>query len=523
MNRRNHSFVMESKLHDVKGRVDYISSPKRQENLYAVFSNVEDHYWDLLSDQNQRDFAKSGTEGTCIEARELIIMLPPSLIEYDHELLLKYIISVFLEKYDVGCCAALHHNKSKTNLHIHLIFSEREIRQEVERKIASRNMFYNEKGKHVRTKKEILDEDGNLRPGCKIIKKGEVYETDFFQPKKEEFKSNAFLENTKQVMTDVINGIVEDENEKLQVFQKGGPYLATKKIGKNNPKADEIKVDNYLRQEWNRNVDRALLTDASEVEVMLVKQSQIDEPVVESLREHGQDPKLFTGILQKAIGYLRGFVEFLRETKYCDRDPEGNWLIDHDMRIDITPEPLPAKPKGERPSSIKQEAEVMRLQQILNKMRKQEQKIYAIEKAVVKLEKDLKEVKKKWFHKKERKELEGKIDAKKAQLEKAKDTLDLIPAQHGYQNALEVTKAMKAARVELKKVQQAQKEWDAQELKREKMYLTIPVNVPNMGKQEMQKNIGHKRSIHERLEEKKRQGQNVDYVRQRKIHNLDCL
>lgn len=106
MNRRNHSFVMESKLHDVKGRVDYISSPKRQENLYAVFSNVEDSYWDLLAEQNQRDFAKSGTEGTCIEARELIIMLPPSLIDYDYEILLKYMTSKFLEKYDVGCCAA---------------------------------------------------------------------------------------------------------------------------------------------------------------------------------------------------------------------------------------------------------------------------------------------------------------------------------------------------------------------------------------------------------------------------------
>ena len=259
---------MESKLHDVKGRVDYISSPKRQENLYAVFSNVEDSYWDLLAEQNQRDFAKSGTEGNCIEARELIIMLPPSLIDYNHEILLKYITSKFLEKYDVGCCAALHHNKSKTNLHIHLIFSEREIRQEVERKTASRNMFYNESGKHVRTKKEILDKDGNLRSGCKIIKKGEVYETNFFQPKKEKFKSHAFLENIKQVMTDAINEIVKDENEKLQVFQKGGPYLATKKIGKNNPKSDEIKVDNYLRQEWNRNVDRALLTGASEAEVM---------------------------------------------------------------------------------------------------------------------------------------------------------------------------------------------------------------------------------------------------------------
>ena len=364
-------------------------------------------------------------------------------------------------------------------------------------------MFYNEKGKHVRTKKEILDEDGNLRPGCKIIKKGEVYETNFFQPKNEEFKSNAFLGNMKQVMTDAINEIVKDENEKLQVFQKGGPYLATKKIGKNNPKEAEIKADNYLRQEWNRNVDRALLTGASEVEVMMAKQSQIDEPVAESLRQHGQDPKLFTGILQKAVGYLRGFVEFLREMKYCDRDTEGNPLIDHDMRIDITPEPLPAKPKGERPSSTKQEAEAMRLQQILNKMKKQEQKIYAIEKAIVKLEKDRKEVKKKWFHKKEQKELEGKIDAKKAQLEKAKDTLDLIPAQHGYQNALEVTKAMKLAKAELKKAQLAQKAWDAPEPEPEKMYLKIPANIPNVEKREVQKNVGQKRSIHERLEEKK--------------------
>ena len=136
-------------------------------------------------------------------------------------------------------------------------------------------------------------------------------------------------------------------------------------------------------------------------------------------------------------------------------------------------------------------------------MKKQEQKIYAIEKAIVKLEKDLKEVKKKWFHRKEQKELEGKIETKKVQLEKAKATLDLIPAQNGYQNALEVTKAMKIAKAELKKVQLAQKAWDAPEPQPEKMYLRIPANVQNMEKQEMQKSIGQRRSIHERLEEKK--------------------
>ena len=84
MNRRNHSFVMESKLHDVKGRVDYISSPKRQENLMRSFPMWRTATGICLRNRITRDFAKSGTDGTCIEARELIIMLPPSLIEYDH-------------------------------------------------------------------------------------------------------------------------------------------------------------------------------------------------------------------------------------------------------------------------------------------------------------------------------------------------------------------------------------------------------------------------------------------------------
>ena len=75
----------------------------------------------------------------------------------------------------------------------------------------------------------------------------------------------------------------------------------------------------------------------------------------------------------------------------------------------------------------------------------------------------------------------------------------------------------------MKKVQMAQKAWDAPEPEPEKMYLSIPANIPNVEKQEIQKSTGQKKSIHERLEEKKRQGQQVDCVRQRKIHNRDCL
>ena len=70
--------------------------------------------------------------------------------------------------------------------------------------------------------------------------------------------------------------------------------------------------------------------------------------------------------------------------------------------------------------------------------------------------------------------MEGKIEDKKVQLEKAKTTLDLIPTQHGYKNALEVTKAMKTAKTELKEVQLAPKAWDAPKPEPEKMYLRIP-------------------------------------------------
>ena len=355
VNKRNHSFIMESKLSDVRGRVDYISSPERQEHLYAVYSDVQDHYWELLAEQNQKDFLKSGTKGTCIEGRELIIMLPPSLMGYDHDLLLKYITTVFTEKYNVGCCAALHHNKTKTNFHIHLIFSERKMRQEAEHKIAGRNLFFNESGKRMRTKKEILDENGKIRKGCRVVNKGEIYEINFFYPKEEIFKSNQFLRDIKQIMTDAINGLVKDENEKLYVFQKGGPYLATKKIGKNNPRADEIRTDNYLRQKWNENVDRAFLVGATEEEISLHKKEQIDKPVAESIKMQGENPQAFTGILQKAIGMLRGFAEYLRAMELVAIDESGRSLIGREIKIDVTPEDLPEKQKISRPSSIKQE------------------------------------------------------------------------------------------------------------------------------------------------------------------------
>ena len=130
----------------------------------------------------------SGTAGKCIEGREFIIALPESFVEYKADDVVRLFTDSFHKGYGVECSAALHHNKKMTNYHIHLVFSERKMLEHPEVKIATRNMFYDEQGKHRRTKKEILDEQGNLRTGCSIIPKGEVYESHIFT-RKEDRKS----------------------------------------------------------------------------------------------------------------------------------------------------------------------------------------------------------------------------------------------------------------------------------------------------------------------------------------------
>ena len=261
-----------SKLPDVRGRITYISSYAKQENLYAVYETAYRHYWTELAKCNQQEFQKSGTEGKCIEEREFIIALPESFfVLYEPDKLLQLFTDRFKEKYGVECVSALHHNKRKTNYHIHLIFSERELLPEPIEKTATRNMFYDENGKHVRTKKEILDENRNVRKGCKIVKKGLL---------------------------------VKDDKEKLHVFDSNGLYLATKKIGKNNPKAEQIQTDNEMRMRWNCEVDRAIVSGVSETEIQQIKKKYITDRIRESVDIFGSHPERLRSIIMTAVTAL---------------------------------------------------------------------------------------------------------------------------------------------------------------------------------------------------------------------------
>ena len=298
-----HSFIRQNKLSDVAGRIDYISNPKRQEHLYATYQTegATPEFWKNLARENQLDFKASGTTGKCIEGREFIIALPESFVEYKADDVVRLFTDSFHKRYGVECSAALHHNKRMTNYHIHLVFSERKMLEHPEVKIATRNMFYDEQGKHRRTKKEILDEQGNLRAGCSIIPKGEVYESHIFTKKDEWFKSDAFTREVKEMFTEIINSHVKDESEKLSVFQQGGVYLATKKIGKNNPKEAEIRADNAARQEWN---------DMRKMMEKLQKQSQAMKSTQQEISSLKKQLSETTGFFKgKARKSLEGKIE----------------------------------------------------------------------------------------------------------------------------------------------------------------------------------------------------------------------
>lgn len=232
--------------------------------------------------------------------------MPEEYLSLNANRILKKFTDFFKEKYGVECIAALHHNTSQTNYHIHLIFSERKELPEPEVKIATRNMFYNENGRHCRTKKEILDDQGELRKGCYIIPKGEPYSGHYFGQKNSFFKRKAFLRELKTVYTELINEEIYDERRKLKVFSKDSIFLATKKIGKNNPMEDVIRKNNEAVHKWNYNASYAA-TIMSKDHVKEVKRQMVLQPIRESVAA-GNCPEQYRSIVQLATKTLNRLI-----------------------------------------------------------------------------------------------------------------------------------------------------------------------------------------------------------------------
>ena len=198
------TFARQTKLNNVSGRSEYITDTKRQEKI--VFHSKENlnNSWEEYSDfekKNQKSKDKNN------EGREIIIALPHEL-ENDIPKLEKIIdeYSFKLLGKDRDFEYAVHWNEKRTNLHAHIIYSERQRIKEREPKIYKRDMWYdtqtnkmakaNTEGAELRySKGDIMkDKEGNIR-----------YESDLFTKKDTKFKNRDFNEEIKKELMNVLN------------------------------------------------------------------------------------------------------------------------------------------------------------------------------------------------------------------------------------------------------------------------------------------------------------------------------
>lgn len=283
-------FARQTALTDVCGRLDYISNPVRQENLLSTYDTAADlldgQYWEILAKESQAAFTQHGEmtrrvkdkktgeivekELSCVEAREMIMLVGNELLNrMTPDEILQTAVDTVSEKLGRPVSGALHLNKTTSSLHIHLIYAERELLKEPVVKVAERNLFFDAQGKRHYKKSEILDENKQLLPGCRIVKKGEVYENRCFGAADPKFSRKGWLKDMK---TDCIlalrNGDLKGDIE-ITEYDPSTGMLPQQYIGNRARPEVAAKIAEYnaLVREYNAAVQDGVISHESAMAV----------------------------------------------------------------------------------------------------------------------------------------------------------------------------------------------------------------------------------------------------------------
>lgn len=249
--------VRATALGNVRGRVDYISNPKRQEHIEAVHMTADKSFWRDLSAHCRSAARSAGKEKPC-EGREFIVALANELSKYDPEELAKRISNLAKEMTGTENVVALHWNKAHNNYHCHIVVAENTLLQEKRQSAVLRqNTYFDADGKRS-TKKKCLDAEGKLLPGCKMYPKGSCLKPEIKFSKKINFiASKPFLISLKQRMAEFQNVLLHEKRFRLSVQ---GCHMRQQHVGKGRPPAQEaaVRAKNASKSAFNKTVDKVL-------------------------------------------------------------------------------------------------------------------------------------------------------------------------------------------------------------------------------------------------------------------------
>lgn len=236
-------FMRMSKLSNIVGRADYISNPARQEHIVLARSYAD---WKPYQEfeRTHRKSSKANNEG-----RELIIALPNEWGQLG-EIELASRMNELAQQILPGKTEyqwAIHWNKAHTNLHVHLIFSERN-RQYTSSGVWDRDIYLTQDGKVARRKADrAVDRNGKVKPP--VHRKGEPKDAGkpSFSPKDTKFKNKKWLNSAKctTILFLIKHGVVPEQYGVLHQHHEGKGSGAAK-IQKTN--ADIRKFNQSFKQ-----------------------------------------------------------------------------------------------------------------------------------------------------------------------------------------------------------------------------------------------------------------------------------
>lgn len=290
-------FARQTALTNVGGRIDYISNPARQEHLLAVHDGAADlldgAFWRQLAQECNAAQKHTSADRKGVQGRELTIQLSNALLQrMTPEQIAGKLAASFEQQHHRPCMVALHMNKAETNLHAHLIYSERDLLKEPEEKVASRALFFDETGKRCYKKAAVLDEAGELRPGCRIVSKGEIYERRCFGAVDPTFSQRDWLRRAKREwLLPLRNGDLKGDVEITEYDPRSGK-LAQQHVGKvekvdsseAQEKAARIQAYNQEVKVYNSLVDTGIVHPAVAADVQTkVRQAPEKNRVLQEL------------------------------------------------------------------------------------------------------------------------------------------------------------------------------------------------------------------------------------------------
>lgn len=244
------NLVRTQKITNGRGSIKYITKTSDGEIL-ASYSTQSMQEWEILFDYNQQKFAEEkekgnwmmeqkssdGKEAKAVEAKMFVVALPNEKAKQNPEELVKELAGDWVSTHQTDCYIALHWNKTHTNLHAHILASERKKKESKEVRRAKRNRYYDVNGKECKKADAV-----------RIVHKGDIIsgQNELFESGKIDLKSQAALERIKEHYSKLLG---------TELFKDDGLHLPQTHLPRINDRSSEKVLEEYERKrEYNATV-----------------------------------------------------------------------------------------------------------------------------------------------------------------------------------------------------------------------------------------------------------------------------